>query len=357
MSDIGKFPGVNSITCHAWNADGTKVALCPNNNEIHIYKKAGNAYTLESKLAEHDQVVTGIDWAPKSNRIVSCSQDRNAYVWTLTNNVWKPVLVILRINRAATHVKWSPHENKFAVGCGANLVSVCSFESDHDWWVSKHIKNHSSTVTHIAWHPSNALLATASTDFKARIFSALIKGVDKSAPTLPMGTKAPFGSLVAEASTNGWVQSVAWSPSGNVLGYVSQDSIVHFLDISSGQADIQSVKHKDLPFRDILFTSDTQAVAVGHDCTPTTFTNSGGWKFGKKVDAGGAGAAAGGAKVVSAMDKFKNQDNLGSASNETKLSTKHQNSISCIQAFKLAGTNVSQYSTSGLDGFLIIWTA
>ena len=36
------------------------------------------------------------------------SQDRNAYVWTYKGNEWKPSLVILRINRAATIVKWSP---------------------------------------------------------------------------------------------------------------------------------------------------------------------------------------------------------------------------------------------------------
>ena len=39
---------------------------------------------------------------------VSFLQDRNAYVWTESNGEWKPTLVILRINRAATCVKWSP---------------------------------------------------------------------------------------------------------------------------------------------------------------------------------------------------------------------------------------------------------
>jgi len=68
----------------------------------------------------------------------------------LINDVprWKPTLVILRINRAATCVRWSPFENKFAVGSGARLVSVCYFEKDNDWWVSKHIKKpFKSTVT------------------------------------------------------------------------------------------------------------------------------------------------------------------------------------------------------------------
>lgn len=139
-----------------------------------------------------------------------------------------------------------------------------------------------------------------------------------------MGTKAPFGQLVAEIPTDGWVQSVAWSPSGNVLALTNQDSTLHFADISSGQVNTTVVKHRDLPFRDLLFTSEAQLVAVGHDCTPTTFTNAGGWKFGKKVDSGeGAGAQ----KAQTAMNMFKNQDSLGSAANETKLNTKHQNSI------------------------------
>lgn len=80
---------------------------------------------------------TGIDWAPESNRIVTCASDRNAYVWTLKDGVWKPTLVLVRINRAATCVKWSPLENKFALGSGARLISVCYFEEENDWQVTQ----------------------------------------------------------------------------------------------------------------------------------------------------------------------------------------------------------------------------
>jgi actin related protein 2/3 complex subunit 1A/1B len=85
-----------------------EVAICPNSNEIQIYVREGNEFALEYTLAQHDSVVTGIDWAPNTDRIVSCSQDRNAYVWTFAQGEWKPALVILRINRAATSCKWSP---------------------------------------------------------------------------------------------------------------------------------------------------------------------------------------------------------------------------------------------------------
>ena len=47
-------------------------------------------------LDQHDLRVTGIDWAPKTNRIVTCSADRNAYVWNCQGGVWKHTLVLLR---------------------------------------------------------------------------------------------------------------------------------------------------------------------------------------------------------------------------------------------------------------------
>lgn len=80
-------------------------------------------------------MLIGVDWAPETNRIVTCASDRNAYVWTLKDGMWKPTLVLVRINRAATCVKWSPLENKFALGSGARLICVCYFEKENDWWV------------------------------------------------------------------------------------------------------------------------------------------------------------------------------------------------------------------------------
>ncbi|NWX89645.1 ARC1B protein, partial [Nothoprocta pentlandii] len=121
------------ISCHAWNKDRTQLALCPNNHEVHIYRKDGGRWSKAHELKEHNGQVTGIDWAPESNRLVTCGTDRNAYVWTLKGNVWKPTLVILRINRAARCVKWSPKENKFAVGSGSRLISICYFEQENDW--------------------------------------------------------------------------------------------------------------------------------------------------------------------------------------------------------------------------------
>lgn len=134
---------------------------------------------------QHDKLVTSIDWAPETNRIVTCSHDRNAYVWNLTSDpstgreTWQPTLVLLRLTRSATFARWSPNEEKFAVASGARTIAVCQFDEESNWWVAKHIKKPlRTTVLGLDWHPNSVLLAAGGADGVARVFSAYIKGVD-----------------------------------------------------------------------------------------------------------------------------------------------------------------------------------
>ena len=92
---------------------------------------------------------------------------------------WKPKLVILQINRAATCAQWSPNELKFAVGSGSKTVAVCYYEEDNDWWVSRQLKKHQSSVLSVNFHPENALIATGCADNCLRIFSTWSKATDK----------------------------------------------------------------------------------------------------------------------------------------------------------------------------------
>ena len=77
-----KLSASSGISCHAWNGDRSKVALCPYNNEVHVYEVGNNGeYELTGKLEEHEQLVAGVDWSPTRDMIVTCAHDRNAYVW------------------------------------------------------------------------------------------------------------------------------------------------------------------------------------------------------------------------------------------------------------------------------------
>ena len=205
------------VSAHAWSPDGSEVAFAPNSNELRI----ADAKTLETKhsLKEHDMLISAIDWHPESNYIVTCAHDRNAFVWSFDDQEkkWKPSLVILRIERAALDCRWSLDGQKFAVASSAKCVPVCYYESDNNWWVSKMIKKHKSSVLSLAWHPCSTVLATGSSDFRCRVFSAHIDGVDGAQSAVAGYEAKPFGEVLAEFVCGGWVHAVAYSPSGASL--------------------------------------------------------------------------------------------------------------------------------------------
>ena len=119
-----------AITRHAWNGDCTMLAVCPNDNSVVIMKKPADPTGVWERVAvlkEHDALVTDIAWAPKTNRIITTSQDRNAYVWTLQGDEWKPMLVILRITAAATSVQWCATVLDYVFLLG--FLSACTYQS------------------------------------------------------------------------------------------------------------------------------------------------------------------------------------------------------------------------------------
>ncbi|KAJ3250350.1 hypothetical protein HDU77_006753 [Chytriomyces hyalinus] len=343
------------ITCHAFNGDRTQVAVAPSSNLVHIYKKSGNGWSLAHVLEEHDKLVTSIDWAPQSNKIVSCAQDRNAYVWTLeaSTSTWKPQLVLLRINRAATFVRWSPKEDKFAVATGSRLIAIAYFEVDNDWYITKHIRKPiRSTVLSVEWHPENILLAAGCADMKARVFSAYVKGIDAKAANAVWGEKLPFATLCGEFGTanGGWVHDVAFSPSGNILAWVGHDGNVSFSYGPVGP--VFTALTTGLPLVSLQFVAEDAVVAAGHDCVPFLFRFTGAqWEIVDRIDKGTSKAAA----VDTARSMFQNMSKIGQTNADAGLNSHHQNTITSVRPYLTQGDRVTMFSTSGVDGKLVIW--
>jgi len=357
--------GVEPISTHAWSGDGSQLAISLNNKEVQVLKKGGGAgkWDNTATLNQHDLVVRGIDWAPKTNRIVTCSEDRNAYVWNLQDDgTWKQSLVLLRINRAATCVKWSPEENKFAVGSGARLISVCYFEEGMDWWVAKHIKKPiRSTITAIDWHPNNCLLAAGSSGFKTRVYSAYCKEVEEKPSSTPWGSKMPFQNMMAEFSNSpnggGWIHSVSFSGDGNRLAWVAHDSSISVADATKGDAPnftVYRLPTNELPLLSCVWLSPNTLVAAGHGCKPLAYKvdASGEISFMSSLESEKAGS---GFKSKGAMAMFQNLDKHGAESSETSLKTTHQNQISCIQILAGNKDGADKISTSGGDGKVVVW--
>ncbi|KAH9945822.1 actin-like protein ARPC3 [Epithele typhae] len=382
--DVFSLSHQGPVTCHAFNGDRSQVAVSLNNNEVRIYARAGNDWNHIETLTEHDKPITSIDWAPNSNRIVTSAQDRNAYVWTLTPDpqtghmTWKPTLVLLRINRAATYVRWSPNEDKFAVASGARAIAICSFDPEGDWWVSRLLKKPiRSTVLSVDWHPNNVLLAAGSADMKARVFSAYIRTDRPSASV--WGEKLPFNTICGEyaSPSGGWVHDVAFSPSGDVLAFVSHDSTVNI--VYPGGPTVFTIKMSSLPLATLTWTTEESIVAAGHDCQPLVFAgNTTGWEAIGTLDdpqaskapgggRGGMGASPVGRLNSAAFNTFRNAAERGisnvpgsptaGGAGESELFTVHQNTITSVRPYAGERGAVSQVSTSGVDGKLVVWDA
>ncbi|XP_074649265.1 actin-related protein 2/3 complex subunit 1A-like [Tubulanus polymorphus] len=361
--------GAHSISCHAWNKDRTSLALSLNNAEVNIYSQKAGKWEIVHTLKEHTQRVTSIDWGADQNRIVTCGVDRNAYVWTFVDGKWKPTLVILRINRAATCVRWSPKEDKFAVASGARLIAICYFEKEYDWWVSKHIKKPlRSTVTSIDWHPNNVLFAAGSSDFKARVFSGYIKEVEDKPSATPWGKKMTLGSLMCEFSNGGeedkndgkpkpksqggWVHDVSFSASGNKLAWVGHDSRISVVD-STKDMQMVSVKSKFLPFTTCMWVTENSLVVAGHDCCPMLFVHGDDGKltFMNKLDVPKQKESS----SLSAMQRFRSLDANKGAEDKGAAKTIHLNTITQISMYAGDKAHCSKFTTSAVDGQICIW--
>lgn len=349
------------IADHSFSTDRKTLAIAKEST-VELYGKVGNAFKLKDELKGHDKTVTSVDIAPNSGRIVSCSQDRNALVWEPSPTGYKPTLVLLRINRAATFVRWSPNETKFAVGSGDRVIAVCYFEEENDWWVSKHLKKPiRSTITTVAWHPNSVLLAAGSTDAHARVFSSFIKGTDTRPEPGVWGERLPFNTVCGEFLNNsaGWVHAVSFSPSGDALAFAAHDSSITVVYPSGPDQPpkaVISVPTQLLPFMSLIWSSESEIIAAGYDCEAFKFNgNEGGWSLTGTMEAKGR-PGMGGAREESALNMFKQMDLRGKVTDDTKLKTVHQNTVSTIRTFESSGPNVTKFSTSGVDGRVVIWT-
>lgn len=376
-SVLGVFKLVKApIYSHCFSQDKSVLAITCENNCL-IYKlpnkvNRSSVPQLVATLANHDKTVSAVDISIHG-RIVTCSQDRNAYVWEpLSDGSYKPTLVLLRINRAATSVSWAPNGYKFAVGSSARIIAVCYYEQENNWWVSKHIKKPiKSTINCLSWHSNGVLLAAGGTDGFMRIFSGFIKGLDtkESVTNSPWGDKFPFGSLIREYYHGSFIHDVKWRSNIEKIAYVANEGTLNVIDY---QNNLQSVNAPDgLPFNSLVWINDHEILCAGFSCHPVLFSEaSQGWQYAKDLDKivntskpsittnedlDESEAADNATFGMSALRKFKQLDLKGKVTNEVQESA-HENTITQLLPYIESNGQVSHVSACGLDGKIVIYT-
>jgi actin related protein 2/3 complex subunit 1A/1B len=358
-------------TCHAWNRDLSQIAFCPNSSTIRIHSvgKDGKLGELVQELVDHDKVVTSLSWGAANNRLVSCSQDRNAFVWSLDSSSGKfvPELVALRVKNSCTDVKWSPCERKFAVATGAKHVALCHFViedqgSGSGLWFAKHIGNHGSTVLSIDWHPSSCMLASGSSDQWCRIFMSAVKKIDAKPPPMfgltmnKAGKALSTGDVLAEIPSSGWVHCVSFSPSGAHLAFSSHDSSIRILSLPSdrvpNEEDVYTLYLPGLPLIKLIWLNESRIVGAGHDRVPIVIEQKGSsWCVGKRLDDPKKRAPVEEKKVSAVSNAFKafgaSTTAGAGASRDSSGELLHQNCISGLSVMNRNASEVTKFSSIG----------
>lgn len=73
--------------------------------------------------------------------------------------------------------------------------------------------------------------------------------------------------------------------------------------------------------------------------------------MGPKIDLGKQKDAS----VNSARNKFMQMDTRSQAGTDVELNSTHQNAITLARPYKSGSSGVTQFSTTGVDGQLVIW--
>ncbi|SCU81266.1 LAFA_0C03708g1_1 [Lachancea sp. 'fantastica'] len=353
---------------HCFSQDRSILAITLNTDCLVFRLVAHGKPQLVATLTDHDKTVTSVDISIHG-RIVTCSQDRNAIVWEpLSDGSYKPTLVLLRINRAATCVKWAPSGYKFAVGSSARIIAICYYEQENDWWVSKHIKKPiKSTINCLSWHPNGIMLACGGTDGYVRAFSGFVKGLDskEQVSNSPWADKFPFGALIREWYDGAWIHGVAWRGSQEKLAFVTHSGTLNVVNSSD---EISSAEYPEgLPLTSVVWVNDHEAACGGFSCHPVLFSEGAhGWQFAKNIDKSVDARTPVAASFngedqdenptfgISALRKFKDLDLKGKVSTQVKEST-HENAITELAPFAESGGNVTEISSSGLDGKIVVY--
>jgi len=181
------------------------------------------------------------------------------------------------------------------------------------------------------------LLAAGSSGFKVRVYSGYVKEVEEKPSATPWGTKMPFQNMMAEFNNSpnggGWIHSVNFSGDGNRLAWVAHDASISIADATKGESPsftVYRLATNQLPLLSCIWLSPTTIVAGGHGCMPLVYKvddTAEEITFMASLESAKDGS---GAKKVTAMDRFKQMDTLGSAETKsTELKSTHQNQISC----------------------------
>ena len=349
---------LEGISCVAFNKDFTQVALSKKDNLIYIYSikdiMKPDTWKLLYTLDSHFQYISGLDWCPATNRLLSCSYDKTSFVWEFSDKKWNPNNVVATTKLGYLCCKWNKRGDKFCEGTSAKQLLIGYFNKGSKWWMGVNIKAHKSSVVTCEIDPTSLFVLSGSTDLRIYVSSCYLPEVDDqflNDSTKPLAQK--FGQVIYEFKTNCWVNSVAWLPSGNLGIVAGQDATISVINYREQKSDVIRCKHS--PATSLIPISDTSFLAICYDRNIIEYGKEGdSWKIKKTITEKGSGAQQKAkSSIVSAqLEKFQKMGNINK--DNLAVSTKQAGHLhqSLISSANIKGKDMI---TTDVSGFIKYW--
>ena len=253
---------LNGISVFCFNKDFTKCALSQKDSKIYIYKTPDifktSTWELEHTLDSHVLYVSCIDWNHKTNRILSCSFDKTAFVWEFNNNKWIPSNIVInsKLKLGFLTCSWNENGDRLCLGTSGSQLYIAYFDPSTNWWQcieSKESKKsiHKSSVTTAKISPNSTYCVSGSTDLRVIITNVTIENYNPS---------KDFGKEIINHKVNAWVNSVCWTKDGKYALSANQNATVTVIELETKKIETIRFKHSPL---NIIVPSPNQNGFVG----------------------------------------------------------------------------------------------
>ena len=357
--DLFLLEGINILS---FNKDFTQVALSKKDNIIYIYSIEDLMKTDTWKelfqLKSHYQYISGLDWCPETNRILSCSYDKTSFVWDLVEEKWTPSNVVVTTKLGYLCCKWNKRGDKFCEGTSAKQLLIGYYNKDPKvkWWMGINIKAHKSSVVTCEIDPTSLYVISGSTDMRIFVSSCYKPEIDDDFLTEEQKASAkPFGDVIYEFKENSWINSVSWLPNGYLGLAAGQDAVITVVHPTENENKEEQIKCKHAPATMLIPKDDKSFYAVCYDRNIFEYEKKGEeWEVKKIITAkkedNKAKTTFGSMSSRVQMFDNKGQQNKGNLAVVTKQAEHlHQSQISSVN---IKGQNII---TTDLSGFVKYW--
>jgi WD40 repeat protein/transcriptional regulator with XRE-family HTH domain len=252
------FSNVLSVT---FSHDGHFLAIGDTNDQIYIWKIAGNRLILEHIFTSHNHWVRVLAFSPDSRMIASAGEDGKVYLREVDTGK-DPASFDGHIDRVRS-LAFSTDGKYLASGSDDKTVRVWNLPRKE--FITA-LTNHKDKVRSVVFHPNSNILISASQDNHICVWEIHNQSVrllrsfelsENDGNILRTLTISPDGKTLASGSDDGvvrlwnletgaftrsfeqrhtnWLRSIVFSPNGDKLASASEDETICVWDVNTSE--------------------------------------------------------------------------------------------------------------------------